>query len=67
MQYTKRFAPGSDIILNWKNAIYGGAFDENIDFANRSYKDGLSSLSNLPQTNSFSIRLIYFLNTQDIF
>jgi len=67
MNFRWRFAPGSDIILNWKNSIYGGAFEEDIDFANRSYRDGLSSLNDLPQTNSFSLRIIYFLNTQDIF
>jgi len=67
MNFRWRFAPGSDIILNWKNSIYGGENDEAINFNQRSYGDGLSSLTDLPQTNSFSIRIVYFLNTQDIF
>ncbi len=66
MNFRWRFAPGSDIILNWKNAIYGGLGGEDVDFNKRTYKDGLSSLSNLPQTNSISLRIVYFLNAQDL-
>jgi len=66
MNFRWRFAPGSDIIVNWKNAIYGGTSNEEINFTQRSYSDGLSSLTDLPQTNSFSLRIVYFLNAQDI-
>ncbi|MDF1698758.1 MAG: DUF5916 domain-containing protein, partial [Saprospiraceae bacterium] len=62
LNYTWRFAPGSDLIVVWKNNISGGQFDDLINYRERSYVDGLRSLSELPQTNSISIRLVYFLN-----
>ncbi len=67
LNYTWRFAPGSDIIVVWKNSISGGENSELIDYENRSYRDGVRSLSNLPQTNSLSIRLVYFLNAANYF
>ena len=66
LNYIWRFAPGSDLIFNWKNAITGGANDEAIDFSRRRYSDGIEALSNSPSTNSVSIRLIYFLNGQNL-
>ena len=62
LNYTWRFAPGSDIIVVWKNSIAGGENSELIDFSERSYADGVRSLVDLPQTNSISVRLVYFLN-----
>lgn len=62
LNYTWRFAPGSDIIVVWKNSIAGGENSELVDFSNRSYGDGIRSLADLPQANSISIRLVYFLN-----
>ncbi len=67
LNYTWRFAPGSDLIIVWKNSIAGSEFSNLIDFENRSYKDGVNSLGNLPQTNSISLRLVYFLNAANYF
>lgn len=67
LNYTWRFAPGSDLIVVWKNSIAGGEFSDLIDYENRSYKDGVSSLGDLPQTNSISLRLVYFLNAANYF
>jgi len=62
LNYTWRFAPGSDIIVVWKNNISGGENSELIDFSERSYSEGVRSLGDLPQTNSISVRMVYFLN-----
>lgn len=57
------FAPGSELLLIWKNAIYeqqkGSGFPENY-FAN------LESLGNLPISNSFNIKLLYYIDWQQI-
>jgi len=67
LNYIWRFAPGSDIIINWKNNISGVENSDLIDFTERSYRDGMKSLGNLPQTNSISVRLVYFLNAANYF
>lgn len=59
MQYTKRFAPGSDFILVWKQQIAG----EDQEFE-RTYFQNLRGLNDLFQTNSISLRIIYFLDYQ---
>lgn len=57
MVYTWRFAPGSDIIIVWKNNISKGndAFD-------RNYVDNLLAIGEGNQFDSFSVRVIYFLD-----
>lgn len=67
LNYTWRFAPGSDLIVVWKNNIAGGEFSDHVDYKSRSYSDGVRSLGNLPQTNSISLRLVYFLNAANYF
>jgi hypothetical protein len=57
MVYTWRFAPGSDIVFVWKNAISGS--DNNF---NDDYWQNLSGLSNGNQFDSFSLKVIYFLD-----
>jgi hypothetical protein len=57
MQYTKRFAPGSDIILVWKQQIAGN--DQEFQ---RTYFQNLNGLTDLFQTNSVSLRIVYFLD-----
>lgn len=57
MVYRWRFAPGSDLYLVWKNAI--------LDAENRSgvdYFDNLGGLFDQPQSNSLSLKVIYFLD-----
>lgn len=67
LNYVWRFAPGSDLIFNWKNSISGFVNQEDFDFRDRSYIDGINYLSDSPSTNSFSLRMIYFLNGQRLF
>ncbi len=57
LQYNWRFAPGSDIIIVWKNQIF------NIDNEyQRDYFTNLGGLFNANQTNNFSLRFLYFLD-----
>lgn len=60
--YRWRFAPGSEIIIVWKNNISGVHANSDTDYSKRTYSDGLSSLGSLPQSNSLSIRFSYFLD-----
>ena len=55
--YRWRFAPGSDIFVVWKNAI----FRNNPDL-DASYFRNVAELLDSPQTNSFSVKMIYFLD-----
>ncbi len=61
MVYRWRFAPGSDLFIVWKNAILN-----NGDQVNLNYMDNVSNLFNNPQTNSLSMKLIYFLDYNSI-
>ncbi len=61
MQFTKRFAPGSDIILVWKQQIFGS--DQEFQ---RDYFRNLSGLGAHPQSNSISLRIVYFIDYQTI-
>ncbi len=58
--YRWRFAPGSDIFIIWKNSIFGS--DNEFDQITYSYGTGLDRLFELPQRNSLSIKVIYFLD-----
>lgn len=62
MNYTWRFAPGSDLIFNWKSNIFKNDHQNDADLINSNYIDGVRDLSNLPSINSVSLRLVYFLN-----
>ena len=55
--YTWRFAPGSDLIVNWKQTIG----NRNTDIL-RGYFFNASQLYDNPMQNSFSVKLIYFLD-----
>jgi hypothetical protein len=55
--YTMRFAPGSDLFIVWKNAI--SAFNPGYE---NNYFRSTSTLFNLPQENSLSIRVIFYLD-----
>ncbi len=60
MIYRWRFAPGSDVFIIWKNDITRGANE----FSEVEYDYGKSvrSLGDIPQTNSLSFKIIYFLD-----
>ena len=58
--YRWRFAPGSDIFIIWKNSILG--WDDVQNDVIYDYRNSINGLSNTPQTNSLSIKIIYFLD-----
>lgn len=60
-QFVWYFAPGSELSFVWKNAI--NTFD---DMMIRNYFDNLEQTFSTPQTNSFSVRILYYLDYQYI-
>ena len=61
MLLTWHFAPGSQLSLAWKNNI-----DSAMEQIIRNYWDNFSTTINQPQINSFSLRLLYYLDYQRI-
>ena len=59
MQYLWRFAPGSEMSLVWKNAIYTGG-NEIIN----NFVDNLENTFAAPQINSISLKILYYLDYQ---
>ncbi len=57
MVYTWNFAPGSELLLVYKNAIYS---DEDNSVIN--YFSNLRNTFDSPMTNSFSIKILYYLD-----
>lgn len=55
--YRWRFAPGSDIFVVWKNSLFSEAGEVSPD-----YFRNLDGLFQAPQSNSVSIKVIYFLD-----
>lgn len=55
--YDWRFAPGSDLILTWKQVIYKSDNEER-----GNYMSNLSKTFDSPITNSVAIKLIYYLD-----
>ncbi len=60
--FTWRFAPGSDIFITWKNAIY----NENQELLQYNYFGNTSRLVSMPQSNSLNIKVLYFLDYTDL-
>lgn len=60
MIYRWRFAPGSDIFFVWKNAI--SDVSDQTDLIQYDYRKGTSRLGEFPQNNSFSLKVVYFLD-----
>ena len=60
--YRWRFAPGSDLFIIWKNSMLG--YDEEMETVRYEYARGVSQLFELPQRNSISVKLIYYLDYQ---
>ncbi len=58
--YRWRFAPGSDIFIVWKNNTE--QFTRLKDEIPYSYREGIGRFSDIPQRNSLSLRVIYFLD-----
>ncbi|MBI5916338.1 MAG: carbohydrate binding family 9 domain-containing protein [Bacteroidetes bacterium] len=58
--YRWRFAPGSDIFIVWKNNTeHFSDMPEDVQY---SYGKGVDRLTDFPQRNSLSLRVIYFLD-----
>lgn len=57
LQYNWRFAPGSDIVLVWKNEV----FNTNEDYKS-TYIENVSNLFEDGQNNSISLRVLYYLD-----
>lgn len=60
MVYTWRFAPGSELSLVWKNAVFS---EGNIII--RNGLDNFADLLTMPQTNSISLKILYYLDYQN--
>lgn len=59
-----RFAPGSDLFVIWKNAILGSEINNQLP---SNYFSNISDeLGNLPQSNSLSIKFIYYVDYQQL-
>jgi hypothetical protein len=58
--YTWRFAPGSELSLVWKNAIFSEG-----DTIIRNGFDNFGKLLSMPQTNSISLKILYYLDYQN--
>jgi hypothetical protein len=55
------FAPGSEMSVVWKNAI--NTYDDHLV---HSYFTNLDHTISAPQSNSFSVRVLYYLDYQYI-
>ncbi len=55
--FSWNFAPGSELTLGWKNSIYTAD-----QILSTDYSDDLSSTLASPQTNSFSLKVLYFID-----
>jgi len=59
MAYNWRFAPGSDISVVWKNSIYSYG-----NYIFNNFNDNIEYMLNSPQTNSISVKILYYLDYQ---
>ena len=59
MVYTWQFAPGSEMSIVWKNSIY-----KQESVLAKKYFESLNKTIDSPQNNSFSIKLLYYLDYQ---
>lgn len=58
---TWRFSPGSELSVSWKNAIYQEGEDPD-----RSFFNDVKDLPSLDQSNSISIKLLYYVDAWDL-
>ena len=61
MVYTWRFAPGSELTLVWKNAIYAGG---NVIFYD--YMQNIRDMFQSAALNSLSLKILYYLDYQSL-
>lgn len=55
--YTWRFAPGSDIVIVWKNLL-----DDSKNRLDIPYTQSVGDIFTNPQFNSFSVKVLYYLD-----
>jgi len=61
MAYKWVFLPGSELSIVWKNSIFSSNYK--VDY---SYFENTKKLTNLPATNSISLKLLYYLDYSQI-
>jgi hypothetical protein len=59
MFYQWHFAPGSELVFAWKNQV-----EELMDNPQYSYFNNIEGIWNSPQNNSFSIKILYYIDYQ---
>jgi hypothetical protein len=62
MSYVWQFLPGSELSVVWKNAINT---DEN-EVITHAYFENLSNTLSSPATNSFSVKVLYYIDYQNL-
>jgi len=62
MRFRWIFAPGSELSLAWKNTIY-----DDTRFYHRNYFDNLRNTYDLDQTNSISLKILYYIDYNSLF
>jgi hypothetical protein len=60
MVYRWRFAPGSEVDIVWKNAIY--QFAQGTNALPEDYINNVEATFNAPTTNNFSVKVIYYID-----
>ncbi|MFT5823238.1 MAG: hypothetical protein ACI8ZM_004499 [Crocinitomix sp.] len=61
MVYRWVFAPGSELSVVWKNSIFSSS-----EIVTTTYLENLSGLGDFPATNSFSLKLLYYIDTWEL-
>ncbi len=61
MVYTWRFAPGSELSIVWKNAIMSFT-----DYIIENPGDNFRDMLDQPQSNSISLKILYYLDYQNL-
>jgi hypothetical protein len=59
MVYSWRFAPGSEMTVVWKNALYSTG-----NFIYHNFGENLNNMFDAPQTNSLSLKILYYFDYQ---
>ncbi|MDZ7775087.1 MAG: DUF5916 domain-containing protein [Bacteroidales bacterium] len=62
MSYSWRFAPGSELSVVWKNAVYNQHKE-----AVSGYFDNLENTLSAPGTNSLSVKVLYYIDYAQVF
>jgi hypothetical protein len=57
---TWRFSPGSELTLAWKNAIYSDGDTQDLE---KTYFEDLQDVWNQDQSNSLSLKLLYYVDS----